>query len=591
MARLFVLCALIGVALANPTPSNTLPKSILGIFENIPSESKNFEEFVTVFGLPKHAKFDKNNLIGFWKEGDTYYQRFVYWPTTLTFDLPFKLGETQTVPIYGKQYEYVYTLESGETPETPVLRVKFRQVDSDLKFTVEAAFNKDGITATYTRDNIVAKRTYRRTLPPYVMGAFEADASRVNPEALEFFGTIYPLPGGLKWTKNTKFWLGREGDHFVDKIIVSPEYFMALKFKLDEPTEIKVGGETIKATYSIIEITTNKTTMRAETTTSKGKLVYTTVFDRQGATCTVKTDNKEFTTYYKRVLPWLFYGSYEEIPEKTENWEEFMKGDEGCKIANSTKGFRIHRKKDGEYVVSKTLGDKKIDVPFKIDGTPLEHTLPNGKQMKYNTTLLNGNSTYLIVRSQVGEKKYTMEEKVKPCGLAITYRRGDVEAKKYFRRVIPKTVLGTFESPEFTSDEELKTFATAHHAEDLLKKQTVEFSETPDHKYHKKMTVEGGEPQEETFTLGEALDVKCKKTGKIMKVKVFYHENDDKPTLMTIITDESGKKPLMRMTKVFTAEGFESTVVYNLGEGKDKIAKRTYTRKGAAVPFELPTSA
>jgi len=323
---------------------------------------------------------------------------------------------------------------------------------------------------------------------------------------------------------------------------------------------------------------------------SKGKLIYTTVFDRQGVTSTVKTENKEFTTYYKRVLPWMFYGSYEEIPEKTENWEELMKGAEGYKASNTSEKLRFHRKSNGEYVVSKTLGDKKIEVPFNIDGTPLEHTLSNGKHMKYNTTLFNGNSTYLIVHSQIGDEKFSMEEKVKPCGLVVTYRRGDVQGKKYYRRVIPKIVLGTFESPEFTGDEDLKTFAAAHGAEDLLKKVTVEFSETPDHKFHRKMSVDGREPRETTFTLGEAVDI-TGKSGKTVKVKVLYYEAGNKPTLLTVVLDQSGKKPLMRFTKIFTPEGFESTVVYGLADGNDKISKRTYTRKGAAVPFELSTSA
>lgn len=583
MARLFVLCALIGAALAVPTP-NTLPKSVLGVYENVPSESKNFEEFVTVFGLPKHAKFDKNNMIGFYQDGETYHQKFQYWPSALTFDLPFILGETQTITILGKHYEYIYTMEAGATPETPVLRVKFRQTDGDVKFTVEAAFTKHGIKATYARDNIVATRTYRRTLPPYVLGAFEADVTRVNPEALEFFNTIYPLPGGLKWTPNTKFFLGRHGEYFIDKLIVDPTFFFQLKFKFDEPTTLKFGEETLTATYTIKEITKDTTTITTEMTSPKGKITYTSVFDRQGfMNCTMKTDTNEFTTFYKRVLPWLFYGTYEEVPEMTQNWEEFMKGDEGCKISNATTGFRIYKEKDGEYVVSKTVGDKKMRVPFKLD-TPSEVTLPNGKIMKYNVTLLNGNHTYLTVRSQVGDKKFTIEEKLKYCGLAVTYRRGDVEGKKYFRRVISKTVLGTFESPEFTGDEEMKTFATAHGLTNLLKKATVEFSQTADKKYHKKMTIEGEEPKEVTFTLGEPVEVSTH--GKTHKARVYYHETENKPTLITAIEDSNGK-PLMRFVRIFTAEGFTATVAY--GEnGLNKIARRTFTRKGEAVPFEMP---
>lgn len=581
MARLFVLCALIGAALAVPAP-NTLPKSVFGVYENIPSESKNFEEFVTVFGLPKHAKFDKNNLIGFYQDGETYHQRFQYWPSALTFDLPFKLGETQTLTILGKHYEYIYTLEAGATPETSVLRVKFRQTDGDIKFTVEAAFTKHGIKATYARDNIVATRTYRRTLPPYVLGAFEADATRVNPEALEFFNTAYPLPGGLKWTGNTKIFLGRQGEHFIDKVFVDPTYSFQLKFKLDEPTTLKMGEETVTVTYTIKEVTKNTTTIVCEMTCSKGKITYTSVFGKRGMNSTIKTDTKEYTSYYKRVLPWLFYGTYEEVPEKTQNWEEFMKGDEGCKIANSTTGFRIYRKSDGEYAVSKTVGDHKMEVPFKLN-SPSEVTLPNGKIMKYNVTLLNGNHTYLTIRSQVGDKKYTMEEKLKPCGLAVTYRRGDVEGKKYFRRVISKTVLGTFESPEFTGDEEFKTFATTHDLAKLLKKVTVEFSQGADKKYHKKTTYEGEEPKDVKFTLGEPVDLSAH--GKNFKVKVYYHETENKPTLITAFEDTNGK-PLMRMTRIFTAEGFTATVVY--GEQLNKIAKRTFTRKGDPVPFEMP---
>lgn len=39
----------------------------------------------------------------------------------------------------------------------------------------------------------------------------------------------------------------------------------------------------------------------------------------------LKSDKGEVKGYYKRVVPWLYLGTFEDVPEKAENWEEFMK--------------------------------------------------------------------------------------------------------------------------------------------------------------------------------------------------------------------------------------------------------------------------
>lgn len=586
MARLLVALALLGAAFVNgvPTPS-ALPDPILGLFQSVPSKDVNFAEFAKVFNLPEGVSFEKGNTVGFRQEGDTYYQRFTFFPSSNTLELPFKLGETQTTIIQGKNVEYVYTLEGADS-ETPVLRGKFRETDGDVKFTVESTYNDYGANATYTRDNVVAKRTYQRIVPPYVLGSYQLVPSSLPPNFLEFFNNIYPLPKGVNWTTSAAFYIGREGDHYVEKFIPSINYYVKFEYVLNELKTIKWNNEDLEYKFTIKSSTPHTTTLVGEYKSSKGVFKTESVFTPEGVNNTFKTDKVEFKYYAKKVLPWLFYGTFEDVPEKTENWAEFMKGEEGCKIANATSSLTFFQKGE-EYVVQKTINTPGnptvVNWPFKPN-TPAEIILPDGNLLKYNVTFdVRGDKYLLRIKTEIPatHKNFTIEEYVKPAGIYAVYKRGSVVGKKYYRRVVPKAVFGTFESAP--DNEDFKAFAETVGAPQLLKKVTVEFTETPDHKVVHKITPEGEQPVENTFSWGEPGTTTIK--GKSFKYYYFTFQHGTTPVVRAHYKEENNGPVKFDVAAVYTPEGYTATYSYN-----NRIATRTYTRKGPQVPLPtLPT--
>ena len=131
MAKLFILAALgnffhfvflfsvssescfsVAVAYAGPTPQTTVPKVILGLFQNIPKDQENFKEFTKLLGAPDSLDVNKPSHIGFFQKDGQYFARFYFYPQVpstssnhFTLELPFKLGETQTKVIKGKNIE------------------------------------------------------------------------------------------------------------------------------------------------------------------------------------------------------------------------------------------------------------------------------------------------------------------------------------------------------------------------------------------------------------------------------------------------------------------------------------------------------
>jgi hypothetical protein len=579
MARLLVALALLGAAFvhANPTPQ-TLPRVVLGLFASQPEKDVNFEEFTK--GLELNHPFTKGTTLGVREEGDRYVLRFYSWATNVTVELPFKLGETQTTVIRGKNVEYVATLD-GNT-EQPVLRLKFRETDGDKKFTVDAAFSETGINATYTRNDVVAKRSYRRTLPPYALGAFQAVPSRLSPNYVEFLNRVYPLPTGLTWTETTAFYLAREGDSYVEKFAPNPSYYVKVKFQLNQPGHLKIGDEDVEYKVTVTSSTPRNTTVHSEYTSTRGRVTSEAVFDEEGVTLTHTTTTGVYTAYYKRIVPYSFYGTFEEVPEKTENFAEYTAGNQGSKLPELTTRQRLYRQGDN-YVIHKELRTgNPVQTTFTLN-TPSTLTTADNQVYEYQTSVLGlKDDVVLRVRGQLAgtEKTLVADYVAKADGLQATYRRGDVTAKKFYRRVLQKAVFGTYESTP--DNEEFKTFANAVGHPGLLKKTTIVLTETPTHQYTQTITPEGGPSQTLTFTLGERGNVET--NGKTVQYQYYYYEVDNVPYLRSAYFENDTLK--FQAAAAFRPDGY--TVTYAYG---NKVATRTYTRQGPAVPLEpLPSA-
>lgn len=62
----------------------------------------------------------------------------------------------------------------------------------------------------------------------------------------QIYLSLTALPKGLKWTKDVKFWVSREGDHYVDKIIPDPTYYSKITFKLNEKSTANFNGQDVE---------------------------------------------------------------------------------------------------------------------------------------------------------------------------------------------------------------------------------------------------------------------------------------------------------------------------------------------------------
>jgi hypothetical protein len=581
MARILAALALLGLACATPVPTNTLPKVFLGLFESVPGSESNFAEFAKVFRLPENVKLEERTLVGFRKDGDTYHQRF-FFPSNQKFsiDLPFKLGEKQTTTINGKNVEYEFTAEGDE--HTGTFHAKLREVDGDIKFTVEAVFTDEGYNATYTRENIVAKRTYRRTLPWYVLGAYEMDITKSDANIAEFYNGFFPLPKGLTWTKDTKFYVGRHGNKFYEKFMVDATYYEKVEFELNKPGSLTHGNTTVEYKYEVVESTAESTTMRVTyKCPEKGNLVFTCVFDREGVTSTAKSEktNTQVKARYTRVLPWLYYGKFQEVPEKTENFAEFLQGSD-CPFDNKPYTLEFFRKGD-HYGARKTFPEgKKINFDFKLN-TPQEFT-SEGKTFKYNVSV-QARGDKIVLQSKIkvtgNDKVFIVEETVAPEGLYVTYKRDDVVAKKFLRRIVSKTVVGTFESTDL--NDEFKAFANHIEAPEFLKKLTSELVQNEDGTITTKLTPEGDAVQESRMTFGKNEELTV--YGKHLEHKAFYFEVDT-PVMRCTVNQTDNANRYFETAAVFRPDGTGYTATFAY-DHNTKIARRNFVRKGEAVPF------
>jgi hypothetical protein len=598
MAKLFILAALVALACANPTPQTKLPKTILALFQNIPEEQENYKEFAKLLGAPENLDVNKPAHIGFIEKDGQYVARFYFWPhvpsttgKSFTLELPFKLGETQTKVIRGKNIEYVYTVDGDE--KTPTLHAKYRNTDDGTKFTVEAKFDEQGVHVTYTSDNLSAKRHYGRVLPPYAMGAFINIPEKSAPNAKEFYSAVFPLPAPLTWTDKVAVWLAPEGDrHYVDKVVVHPSFFFKVNFTLGEKKTVQWHGESAEYEYRLVESTPEKTVLRVEMKCSKAHLVNEMTFTHDGFTYTTKKEGGEQTSgAFKRVMPFTLLGKFEDVPEKAENWEEFTKGCETYKTVPKYTEMRYNVQND-EYHLTKTGEGHNMDLTFKLN-TPSEKARPDGKKIKF-TVSVDGVSSRVYARTDAKieetNETFTVATFGKSCGIVSKYIRGDVVATRYSRRQVHPAALGKFESDGETT-EEFKTFANTIGAPQFLKKTTNEFVQGPDGNITQKLTEEGDSTVHEIHSRLGAPTV-FEAHGHQVNYTTYYWETlEGHPIMMAHAKDVNKPDMAFRVTAIFRPDGYDAYYVYggDLRYGGEKLATRKFKRVGAPVPLERPT--
>ncbi|XP_055332946.1 uncharacterized protein LOC129584683 [Paramacrobiotus metropolitanus] len=315
----------LGVSCTRSVPLTNLPEIVLGLYEAIPeSEDSHFDELTHIFHLAVAVNERDRSLAGFHKQGDSFRQYFISADHLYSAYIPFKLDGKQNKTINGRVVEYEFTAEGDNHGAT--IRAAFREINGSRKFDVVAIFDSNGYNATYTRGESVARRSYRRILPGYVFGAFEPDLSQSSPNIIDFYNNLFSPPKGFSWSKDSKFHLERFDDKFCETAIVDPmsTLYYKTEFHLNRKQTVTHGNQTVESKHEIMNSTPNSTTVRITTKSAKGTFVNTCVHDRAGFTCTIVTDKGEVKSRYSRVMPWFFYGKFEEVPAMTENYEKFL---------------------------------------------------------------------------------------------------------------------------------------------------------------------------------------------------------------------------------------------------------------------------
>jgi hypothetical protein len=580
MAKSFVslVClALVGQALS--APASPLPNKYYGAYESQPELDQNFAEFASVFELPSQISWSRPNVFAIYPEGEFHVARLYFGPTVEPFKLRFKLGETQTVTINGRTVEYVYNVEQGA--EYPVLKAKFRDTESDLKFTTDAHFTPTGVNATYVREGVTARRFYTRIPNPAIGGLYENVPEKQSPNFLEFANRVFPAPQGLSWDANTGLWLGRWGRDFVVKYLVTPSVAIPFPFRLNEQRYVYLNGRNISYTYRLVEENwaERTTTFHVEFTTETGKLTLDAVISPEGVSATYKAGEETANRYYRRVLNGQVYGEFVNVPEASVNWAEFAKAT--GKDDDSTQKTQVQLYRQGEQFYFRYVYEsgKTLVYPFTLNKT-IETTGPNGKPFKYtfNQKPSWNNDAIFGLNYEHDGKTFTGDWTFNTTGVFAVYRSGAIQATRFYRRVLPTVALGKFvstpDTPEFTA------FTQTIGQPELTKKTTVEITQTPEYTYNQQIWLEGTpEPASFPFVFGQPTNITLK--GKNLTYTYYYFAYPV-PVLHTYWTEANHGTTTFTVSAEFTPTGYTAT--YQAG---GKLATRTYTRVGAPVP--LPT--
>ncbi|OQV24448.1 hypothetical protein BV898_01512 [Hypsibius exemplaris] len=432
------------------------------------------------------------------------------------------------------------------------------------------------------------------SLPVRVFGAFENVPERESPNFVTDFASKFPGPKGYSWpypTYAARTWISQQKDEIMIVCFADPVVKATFKFRLNEQKNATQFGTAVEYNFKLLDGPDQEsTTLLQEMKTPEGTFTILCVFEANGMKVTYKLGEKEASRYYRRILPFLFDGTYENVPEKSENWEEFISADKSLPRSHSDiKTIQFYRDRNTKYDVTSGLYSNasyynrviyasgySVEFPFGI--TPdnrfanrTELALPDGSLLKYSYTFTGGAKNVLrTVTEVVGSgKKIEVEATLDFAGIYVVYRRDSMEAKRFYRRVIPASVLGVYESNP--DNEQFIAFATAIRSPELLQKTTIEVAENPDHTYVQRFTT-GSEPTVDfPFVLGQH----SVRTMKGRTVEYTYRYLDEaKPILSTSYQEKDGGPLKFDVIGVYGTDGYTATYLFG-----DRLASRTYTRK------------
>lgn len=475
----------------------------------------------------------------------------------------------------------MYSVENGD--DAPVLKGKFRDTVSDLKFTVDAVFTPNGINATYAREGVTARRTYARIVCPSIAGVYENVPEQQSPNFLEFAQRVLPAPAGLTWDSDTKLWFGRWGKDFVVKYVVTPTVHVAFPFKFNEPRNINLNGKNITYTYTLVEenFAARTVTIRGEFTSETGILTVTAVITPEGVSASYKAGEQTASRFYRRALNSLVYGTFENVPEAAVNWPEFVRitGKEDDSALKTR--VRIYRQGPTSYFGVHYENGKDLVYPFTLNRT-FEGTGPHGNyKYTYNQRTSYSNDALIGVQYEFNGKKFDVDMTFNGTGVFAIYRAGGVVAHRYYRRVLPTVVLGKYESNPDTP--EFAAFAQSIGQPTLAQKTTVEITETPQHTYLQNISVEGA-PAPAAFPFSLAQSQNTTVAGKNLQYTYLFFSYPV-PVLTTYWAEPNQGQTTFVVSAEFNPSGYTA---YYRAHGK--LATRTYTRVGApVVPETYPT--
>jgi hypothetical protein len=565
----YIVCfALLGQALSTPTPANY--NKYYGTYASQPENDQKFKEFVSIFNLPSNVDLSRPTILYFYKDGDYYVKHMIFGPAVPEFELRYKLNEKTNTTVNGKTIEYVFTQE--QEGETPVFKGKFQCKETGKKFTIETTPTATGFSAVYTREGVTARRTYVKTVCPRIAGFYVNVPEKQSANFLEYANRVFPAPPGVTYDSKTALWLGRYGKEYVFKVLLDPTHYVAFPFhSFGEKRTVQMNGKTVNYEFTLVEenFLTRTVTIRDKATWDNVTATTTAVITPEGVTATYKSGEMTASRYYRRVLNPLAFGTYENVPEYSENFDEFARA-MGKEDDSSTKTkISIYREGDtNNFKVTPTTTGPSYTLPFLLKKT-YDTTGPKGLPLKYTFTERTSysNDVYVHADNKYGDKKFEIDMFINGTGFYATYKYGTITARRYYRRVIPAQYLGKYKST--VAPAEIAQFAQTAGIPEIAQPLTVEFTETAPYKYHATVTVEGATTpfKEYTFELGKVKPITLK--GKKVKNTVMFFSYPV-PVLHSYLFGENFK---FSVSDEFTSTGVTATYHYG-----GRFATRTFTR-------------
>ncbi|GAU93997.1 hypothetical protein RvY_05846 [Ramazzottius varieornatus] len=405
-------------------------------------------------------------------------------------------------------------------------------------------------------------------LPETVYGTYVNDPSRERNFAE--LSSLFPLPDSVSWQSNTRMWIGKLEDEYAVRYVVDSVYSFGFLFKLNEKGNITFRSVPVEYVYKITDhdATSNTTTLVAEFVTERGSFTVTCVFDGKSLTKTYRSAGREAFRYYKRILPIFVDGTYEPVPELVAPEEE---ANEFCHHVDDIAKIQFYRDGNNTHYNRVTLQSGTSTVyPFHLDGRT-ENASSGNLSITYKYEYPHGPRTVLYQTTNVvgTDKNISSVATFNQTGVVVVYKSGGTEIKRFYRRMLPSTVLAKFKSTPST--DQFTAFAKDIKLANLAEDITVEIAETPDHTYVQR-NFKGGDNSsiDFPFVLGQKMTQSVE--GRDVEYTHLFLE-DVHPVLRTVWEGLQDGPRKLDIVGTFTPDGYKATYISG-----DRVASRNYTR-------------